>query len=126
MANKGQSPYSTEIAKSSLDYDMNPMAQMLQYKREEEEAKADLVLPYEMGEIPQYLADMTESGYRAASIMENILKSNNFQGDMKRLAKLKNNLEKMVVYLMQEVDPTLLTFTIGAQDRLHSVDTDKN
>ena len=125
MAITGQSPYSTEIAKSALDYDMNPMAQMLQYKREEEESKADLVSPYEMGELPQYLADMTESGYRAASIMENILKSNNFQGDVKRLAKLKKNLEKMVVYLMQEVDPTLLTFTIGAKDRL-TLDKNKN
>lgn len=118
MSDTGKSPYSTEIAKSSLDYDMNPMAQMLQYKREEEEAKAPLTLPYEMSELPQLLADMVDSGFNAAKIMENVLKSQNFQGDLKKLDKLKQNIEKMVVYLMKNVDSTMVTFTIGAKNRL--------
>lgn len=117
MAVTGKSPYSTEIAKSSLDYDMNPMAQMLQYKREDENAKAPLTLPYEMSELPQLLADMVDSGFNAAKIMETVLKSQNFEGDLKKLNKLKLNIEKMVVYLMQTVDPTMISFTIGAKDR---------
>jgi hypothetical protein len=125
MSDTGKSPYSTEIAKSSLDYDMNPMAQMLQYQREEEEAKAPLTLPYEMSELPQLLADMVDSGFNAAKIMENVLKSQNFQGDLKKLDKLKQNIEKMVVYLMKNVDSTMVTFTIGAKDRL-SLDNFKN
>lgn len=117
MASRGQSPYSTEIAKSSIDYDMNPNSQMLQYKREEEEAKAPLTLPYEMSELPQLMGDMVDAGFNAAKIMDTVLKSKNFEGDVKRLEKLRKNVEKMVIYLMQNVDPTLISFTIGAKER---------
>jgi hypothetical protein len=117
MSNTGKSPYSTEIAKSSLDFDMNPMSQMLQYQREEQEAKAPLILPFEMAELPRLLADMVDSGFNSAKIMENVLKSENFKGDLKKLNKLKRNVEKMVVYLVKNVDPTMVTFTTSFKNQ---------
>jgi hypothetical protein len=117
MADKGRSPYSTEIVKSSLDYDMNPSSQMLRYKREEQEAKSPLTLPYEMSELPRLLADMVDSGFNASKIMDNVLNSENFKGDSERLEKLKRNLEKMVTYLMSESDKILMSYTIGNKSR---------
>jgi hypothetical protein len=125
MPDRGTSPYSTEIARSAIDYDLNPTAQMLQYKREEEGALAPLALPYEMSELPQMFADMVDSGFSAAKIIENILKSQNFEGDSKKLEKLKINIEKIVIYLLKNVDSTLYTYTIGAKNRL-PLDKDKN
>jgi predicted ATPase len=112
MAAKGQSPYSIGIAPSSIDFDLDPTQQMRKYKREEKDARSPHVLPYEMGELPQYFANMVENGVQASRTIENILKSENFE-HREELAKLKNNVEKAVVYLMKTVDPLLSKFTIG-------------
>jgi hypothetical protein len=125
MAAKGQSPYSIGIMSISINHDLDTVEQMAKYKQEEKEAKAPHTLPYEMGELPQYFGNMVENGVQAARTLETILKSENFE-NRKELEKLKNNLEKMIVYLMSNVDPILAKFTIGVKDDDLEVDKDKN
>lgn len=112
MPSKGTSPYSTSLASSQINFDLKPDQQMDKYKREEEEAKAPYTLPYELGELPGYFADMVDSGFNAAKTLDNVMRIEKYK-DRKELLKLKNNLEQMVSYLMKNVDPILTKFTIG-------------
>jgi hypothetical protein len=111
-SSKGESPYSTALANSHIDFDLNPEHQMAKYKAEEEFAKSPYTLPYEMGDLPSYFADMVDSGFNAARTLDNVLKIEKYK-ENKDLMKFKNNLEKMVAYLMQNVDPVLSKFTLG-------------
>jgi hypothetical protein len=112
MASKGTSPYSTSLANSHIDFDLKPDQQMVKYKTEEEEAKAPHTLPFEFAALPEYFADMVDAGFNAAKTLDNVLRVEKYK-DRKDLLKLKNNLEKMVSYLMKNVDPVLAKFTIG-------------
>ena len=112
MASKGTSPYSTSLASSHIDFELNPDQQMVKYKTEEEEAKAPHTLPFELGKLPAYFADMVDSGFNAAKTLDNALRIEKYK-DCKELLKLKNNLEEIVSYLMKNVDPVLAKFTIG-------------
>lgn len=111
------SPYSTAIASGAIDFDfessLNPSQQMRKYKTDEKEAQTPNVLPFEFGELPQNLANIVDNAFAASSKLENIIKMEKYQknGD---LIKLKGNLEKMIMYLMQNVDKTLENYTIGA------------
>ena len=112
MASKGTSPYSTSLANSHIDFDLKPDQQMVKYKTEEEAAKAPHTLPFELGELPAYFAEMVDCGFNAARTLDNALKIEKYK-DRKELLKLKNNLEQIVSYLMKNVDPVLSKFTIG-------------
>lgn len=113
---KGDSPYSTGFASGKLDYNLDPLVQMRQYEREEKEThSAPHTLPYEMGELPQYFANMVDNGLQACKVMEDCLKSKNVK-NKKALLKLKINTEKAVMYLLEHVDQTLDKFVIGANN----------
>ena len=115
MANKGESPYSTKFASSEIDHDLNTSAQMRDYKREERETHmGPNTLPYEMSQLPQYYGDMVDNGIQAAKTIEAVLKAKDVQ-HKEALLKLKKNTEKMVMYLLQNVDFILEKYTIGAK-----------
>jgi hypothetical protein len=110
------SPYSTAIASGAIDFDfessLNPSEQMRKYKTDEKEAKAPHTLPFEFGELPQQMANIVDNAFAASRNLENLLKMEEFQKNGE-LIKLKGNLEKIIMYLMQNGDRTLEKFTIG-------------
>lgn len=110
-----ESPYSTKFASGEIDHDHDPRTQMKIWKKEEAEThSAPNILPYELGELPTYYGDMVECGIQACKAIEVALKSKEFK-EKKKLLKLKSNTEKIVLYLLQNVDATLEKYTIGAR-----------
>jgi hypothetical protein len=67
-----------------------------------------------MGELPGYYGNMVDNGIQACKTLEVALKSKEFK-NKKQLLRLKRNTEKMVVYLLQNVDSVLEKYTIGAR-----------
>lgn len=113
---KSDSPYSTGFASGKIDFDLNPSAQMRRYKTEEKETyEAPRTLPYEMGNLPQYFGDMVDSALQASRVLEDLLKSETIE-HREDLIKLKNNTDKIIMYLIQNVDTTLDKFTIGGKN----------
>jgi hypothetical protein len=110
------SPYSTALASGNIDFDfenaLNPSEQMKKYKTEEENAKASHTLPHEFGDLPQHLAIIVDNAFQASSNLNNVLKMEDYKRN-KQLTKLKNNLEKIVMYLMKNGDKTLSNFVIA-------------
>jgi hypothetical protein len=112
MAGKGQSPYSIGSA-PKVQYDLNPKLQMKKYKTEEKDThQAPFMLPYEMGQLPEYYANIVDNAIQASKTLEDLLKSKEYK-NKEDLLKLKKNTEKIVMYLLQNVDATLDKFTIG-------------
>lgn len=112
---KGVSPYSTDFASGDIDYDIDPSTQMKIWKKEELETHyGPNTLPYELSNLPQHFGAMVDNGMRAARIIEDYLKINDSK-DFDELMKLKKNTEKIIVYLIKNVDPTLEKLTIGAK-----------
>lgn len=110
---KGDSPYSTGFASSKIDNNLDPLVQMRQYEREEKEThSAPNTLPYEMGELPQYFANIVDNGLQACKVLEDLIKSKNVK-HKKDLVTLKKNTEKAIMYFLKTVDPTLDKFVIG-------------
>lgn len=117
MANKGQSPYSTRFASGQLDYELDPTTQMRIFKKEERDThKAPNTLPFEMANLPEYFGNMVDNGFQACKTIQALLKTKDVE-NKKALLKLMKNTEKMIVYLLKNVDPTLEQYTIGAQHR---------
>ena len=111
------SSYSTKFASGEIDHDLNPKTQMRKWKKEEKETHyAPNVLPYEMGSLPDFYGNMVDNGIQACKAIEVALKSKEFK-NKKEFLKLQKNTEKMVVYLLQNVDKTLEKYTIGARHR---------
>jgi len=112
MAN---SPYSTKFASGEIDHDLDTTELMRKYKKEEKDTHdAPNILPYELGDLPAYYGTMVESGLQACKILETALKMKEVE-NKKELHQLKRNTEKMVVYLIQNVDHILEKQTIGAK-----------
>jgi hypothetical protein len=110
-----ESPYSTKFASGEIDYDHDPRTQMKNWKKEEKETHyAPNVLPYEMANLPEYYGNMVDNGIQACKTLEVALKSKDFK-NKKQLLKLKDNTEKMVIYLLQNVDSILEKHTIGSR-----------
>ncbi len=115
MAAKGQNPYSTKFASPEIDHDHDPITQMKNYKREEREThNGPNALPYEMQNLPTYFGSMVDNGMQAAKCIEDLLKTKDVK-HKEELLKLKKNTEKMVLYLMQNVDYVLEKYTIGSK-----------
>jgi hypothetical protein len=109
------SPYSTKFASGEIDHDYDPRTQMKRFKAEEKETHyAPNILPYEMANLPEYFGNMVDSGIQASKILESLLKSKEIK-HKKQLLQLKRNTEKMVVYLLKNVDSILEKHTIGAR-----------
>ena len=108
----GKSAYSTGFASGKIDHDLNPEGQMKQFKREEKESTAPNILPYELGALPNYYAEIVDNAISASKTLENLLRNGEYEND-KDLQKLKNNTDKMIIYLSQNVDQVLDKFTIG-------------
>jgi hypothetical protein len=109
------SPYSTKFASGEINYDNDPSQQMKQWKKEERDThKAPNILPYELGEVPQYYANIIDNAMQAIKALDVALKSKEFK-NKKQLLELKRNTEKMMVYLLKNVDPTLEVYSIGAK-----------
>lgn len=114
LMGKGDSAYSTGFASGRINHNLDTEQQMRQYKREEKEThSAPNVLPYEMGELPTYFASMVDNGMRASRVLEILMETKEYK-HKDDLLKLKNNLDKMLMYLLQNVDATLDKFVIGA------------
>lgn len=113
---RGDSPYSTHFATRKLDYSLNPKKQMRQYKKEELETHyADGMLPYEMGDLPKYFGDVVDNGIMASKSIDELLKNENLVDSEEKynaLKKLKENTDKMVIYMINNVDKVLEEFTI--------------
>jgi hypothetical protein len=125
MASKGESPYSTKFASPDIDHDRDPSTQMKTYKREERETHiAPNTLPYEMGNLPTNYGAMVDNGMQAAMTIENLLKTKDVK-NKKELLKLKRNTEKIVLYLMQNVDYVLEQYTIGAKHAIDDIEDAK-
>ncbi len=118
MAN---SPYSTKFASGEIDHGLDTTQMFKQYKKEEKEAEAPNILPYELGDLPMHFGDMVDAGIQACKMLEIALKMKEIK-NKKSLAILKKNTEKMVVYLLQNVDSILEKQTIGAN---HAGDEDE-
>lgn len=114
---KSDSPYSTGFASGKIDFNLDTAQQMRQYDVEEKEThSAPNTLPYEMGDLPMYFGNMVDNGIQASKTLEVLLKTKDYD-NKKDLIKLKTNLDKMVMYLIQNVDPTLDKFTIGSKNK---------
>lgn len=113
----GKSSYSTGFASGAIDHDLNPEGQMKQYKSEEKDSTAPTILPYEFSELPVYYSTIVDNAIRASKTMENILRNGQHENDPD-LQKLKNNTDKMIVYLTQNVDWILDKFTIGDKNHI--------
>lgn len=107
------SPYSTKFLSGEIDHAFNPDELMKKYKKEEKETHpTPNILPYEFGDLPILYANIIENAMHASQILENALKNQEIT-HKKELSKLKKNTEKMIVYLVKNVDPTLEQQTIG-------------
>lgn len=110
MAN---SPYSTKFASGQIENELDTTQMFKQYKKEEKDAEAPNILPYELGDLPMHFGDMVDAGIQACKILETALKMKEIK-NKKQLSILKKNTEKMVIYLIQNVDSILEKQTIGA------------
>jgi len=114
MASK-DSPYSTGFMSSNINFDNDTEQMFKQIKREEDEThEAIPTLPYELTPLPQYFADIVDNAMRASINIENVLKSKNYK-HKEDLFKLKSNLDKIIKYLIRNVDPTLDKFAIRSR-----------
>lgn len=112
----GDSPYSTGFATGKINYELNPAGQMKRYKTEEKETyEAPRTLPYEMGNLPQYFGNIVDNAIQASKNLENVLKEEDLD-NRKDLEKLKINTDKIIMYLVENVDNILDKFTIGAKN----------
>ena len=108
------SPYSTKFASGEIDHNLDPRTQMRKYKKEEYETyKAPNILPYELGDLPEYYSNVVDNAMQASRIIENALKTNEIR-NKKELLELKQNTDKIVYYLVKNVDRILEKQTIGA------------
>jgi len=125
MAIKGESPYSTKFASGDINHTLDTEGAFRQYKKEERETHTGPnTLPYEMGNLPQYFGMMVDGGMQAAKLIEDLLKTKDVE-HKKSLLKLKRATEKMVLYLLQNVDPVLEKYTIGAKHAVDDVEDEK-
>ena len=116
MSSKGDSPYSTAMASNEINYSLDATPQMKQFKREDAAAKHTFdTLPYEMGSLPLYFGEMVDNALGASRLLNGLLESDNVK-HKKDLAKLKNNVDKIIHYLISNVDNTLSKFIIGGNE----------
>ena len=109
------SPYSTGFLSANINFDTNTMSNFKKNKNEEKNNHVSpTVLPYEMHDLPICYANIVENAIKASKIIEPLLESNNFS-NKKELAKLKENTDKIVMYLFKNVDNILDKCTIGGK-----------
>lgn len=109
------SPYTTNFVQGQIDYDLNPKGQMMRYKTEERDTHiAPNTLPYEFGQLPMYYGDIIANAMEALAKLRQILSNPNIK-NKKKLFKLYQNTEKIVTYLVKNVDSTLVEYTIGGK-----------
>jgi hypothetical protein len=109
------SPYATGFLSANINFDFNDSRNFKERKKEEKEThKSPDLLPYELRELPICFATIVENAIKASKIIEPLLESNNIK-DKKELANLKNNMDKLVMYLFKNVDNILDKHTIGGK-----------
>lgn len=114
MASK-DSPYSTGFLSANINFDFDTVKNFKKFKKEEKENhKSPKSLPYEMHDLPICFATIVENAIKASKIIEPLLESNNIK-DKKELAKLKENMDKLVMYLFKNVDDILDKQSIGGK-----------
>jgi hypothetical protein len=108
------SPYSTTFASGDIQFSqLNPSRQMAKYKQEEKDARAPNTLPFEFGPLPELYANIVDNAFETYKILTDVLKMEQYEGE-KDLEKLALASEKIVKFLMENVDKTLEKYTIGA------------
>lgn len=112
MASSTKTPYSTSLLSKNVKMSLDPTEQMKAYKKMEMDAIPKNTLPFELSNLPNHFGNMVDSGIQACKAMEDIFKTPDYE-DSEDLKKLKRNVEKMVVYLIKNVDVVLENYTIG-------------
>lgn len=108
-----ESPYSTKFASGEIDHELDPRGQMEKYKAEEKETHfAPNLLPYELSNLPVYFGEVIANAIEASKNIGDALKTKDIK-NKKELETLKKNTDKMIVYLVKNVDSTLQKCTIG-------------
>ena len=115
MAKNIQSPYSTKFVSGEIKRSYDPSTSMKIYKREERETHTGPnVLPYELSTLPDYFGAIVSNAIEAGRTIETVLDSKEYSiPEKESLLKLKKATEKIIDYLVSNVDPTLEPFTIG-------------
>lgn len=109
------SPYATGFLSANINFDFDTIENFKKLKKEEKENhKTQKSLPYEMYDLPVCFGSIVENAIKASKIIEPLLGSNNIK-DKKELAKLKENMDKLVMYLIKNVDNILDKQSIGGK-----------
>lgn len=121
MARNIQSPYSTKFHSGEFKREYDPTTNMKIYKREERETHSPQnILPYELSLLPEYFGSIVTNSIEAGKTIERVLDIKEFSNeDRENLLKLKRATEKIVKFLVDNVDPTLEPLTIGHK---HAID----
>ena len=116
MSVKTDSPYSTKFASGKINFELNNDNYMDIYNKEAKEMSlADSVLPLEFRDLPVHFGEMVANAIQAGNKIDTILKMENIP-HREKLEKFNENIGKIVKYLVDNVDPLLDKFTIGAKN----------
>lgn len=124
MARNIQSPYSTKFFSGEIRRDYDPTTNMKMYKREERETHSPQnTLPYELATLPDYFGAIVTNAIEAGNTIDRVLDVKEFTDEEKKsLLKLKKATEKIIDYLVRNVDSTLEPLTIGNKHALDDVE----
>lgn len=114
MASK-DSPYSTGFLSSNINFS-DDTSEMFKKIKEEEDIthEATPTLPFELSMLPEYFASMVDNGMNASINIDKVLSTKDLK-NKNDLLKLKENLDKMIRFLVKNVDPTLDKFAIRSR-----------
>jgi hypothetical protein len=114
MASK-DSPYSTGFLSSNINFSDDTSQLFKQIKREEDETHQSIpTLPFELSMLPEYFANMVDNAMNASINIDKVVNSKNLK-NKDDLLRLKENVDKMIRFLIKTVDPTLDKFAIRSK-----------
>ena len=106
MFGQDKSPYSTGLATDAIQHSLPTTSQENKYSDEWKKRLGDKKLPHELQHIPDLIAPMVDNGVIVAGILQNAIDSVKHQSD-EDLQALQIAIEKMIDYLIMNVDPIL-------------------
>ncbi len=111
------SPYSTGFLSANINYDLNTLEQFKNLKKEEDATHpVQAFLPYELSALPQYCGEIVNNAMDASIAINAVLEQRNLKNP-EPLEQLKKNLEKIIRYMIKNVDSTLDKYAIDANLR---------
>jgi hypothetical protein len=114
MASK-DSPYSTGFLSSNINFS-DDTSEMFKQIKKEEDITHDAIptLPFELSMLPEYFANMVDNAMNASINIDKVLSTKDLK-NKKDLTKLKENVDKMIRFLIKNVDPTLDKYAIRSK-----------